>query len=87
MRKNWTHTPSASGFYGRLAGWLADEMRVEVEIFKLPYRLKYLDFYCLISVQCYYSVRNAFQSAFLKCSFLNVYFEARKIQLPFLKVK
>ena len=43
--KNWTHMPSASGSYGRLAGWLADEMRVQVEIFKIAYRLNYSDFY------------------------------------------
>ena len=30
--KNWTHTPSDSGSYGRLT----DEMRVQVEIFKFP---------------------------------------------------
>ena len=45
FEKNWTHTPSTSGSYGRLASWLADEMWVEVEIFKIPYRLNYLDFY------------------------------------------
>ena len=38
--KKWTHTPSTSGFYGRLA----DEMQVQVEIFKIPYRLNYSDF-------------------------------------------
>ena len=32
---------SASGSYGGLA----EEMQVEVEIFKIPYRLNYLDFY------------------------------------------
>ena len=70
--KNWTHMPCASGSYGRLAGymlagWLADEMQVEVEIFKVPYRLNYST---LILVQCYYSVRNAFHWAFFKSSFL-----------------
>ena len=34
-RKNWTHTPRASGSYGRLAGWLADEVRIESESFKI----------------------------------------------------
>ena len=37
--------PSASGFYGRLAGRLTNETWVEVAIFKIPYRLNYLDFY------------------------------------------
>ena len=41
LRNNWTHTPSASGSYSRLA----DEMLVEVEFFKIPYRLNYPDFY------------------------------------------
>ena len=35
--------PNAGRSYGRLA----DEMRIEVEIFKIPYRLNYLDFYCV----------------------------------------
>ena len=38
--KNWTHTPSTSGSYGRLA----DEIWVEVEIFKILYGLNYSDF-------------------------------------------
>ena len=25
FEKNWTHTPSASGSYGRLDGWLANK--------------------------------------------------------------
>ena len=35
----------ASGSYGRLAGWLADEIRVDFKIFKILYRLNYSDFY------------------------------------------
>ena len=38
----WT---SASGSYSRLAGWLADEMWVEIEIFKILHKLNYSD-YC-----------------------------------------
>ena len=30
FEKNWTHMPSASGSYGRLADLLADEMQVKV---------------------------------------------------------
>ena len=41
FEKNWTHTPSTSGSCGRLA----DEMWVEVEFFKILYRLNYSDFY------------------------------------------
>ena len=28
-----------------MAGWLGDEMQIEVEIFKIPYGFSYLDFY------------------------------------------
>ena len=35
IEKNWTHTPSTSGSYGRLA----KKMYVEVDSFKIPYRL------------------------------------------------
>ena len=48
------------------AGWLADEMQLDFEIFTILYRLNYLDFYFLISVHVINSVRGAFQSAFLK---------------------
>ena len=45
MSKNWAYAPTASGSYGRLAGWLADEMRVDFKIFKILSRLNYLDVY------------------------------------------
>ena len=45
VRKNWAHAPTASGSYGRLVDWLADKMQVDFEIFKILYRLNYLDFY------------------------------------------
>ena len=41
VRKTWTYMPSTSGYYGRLA----DEMHVEVDIIKVPYRLSYSDIY------------------------------------------
>ena len=64
--RNWTHMPSTSGSYGRLA----DEICLYFKIFKILYRFhKLLGFLLsLITEQCYYSVRNAFQSAFLKQS-------------------
>ena len=41
--------PSASGSYGRQAGrqagWLANEMRVEVKVFKILHGLNYSDIY------------------------------------------
>ena len=39
--KNWTHTPSASGSYSRLAGGLADKIQVDFKFFKIFYRLNY----------------------------------------------
>ena len=47
--KKWARAPTASGSYGRLAGWLAgwqaDEMLVDFKIFKILYKLNYSDFY------------------------------------------
>ena len=37
----------------------------------------------IISMKCYYNVRNAFQSSLLKYGFYKVCFEARKIRSPF----
>ena len=37
--------PSASESYGRLAGRLTDKIQVDFKIFKILYRLQYLDFY------------------------------------------
>ena len=36
----WNHTLSTTRSYVRLAGWLADEIQVIFEIFKIHYRLK-----------------------------------------------
>ena len=60
--------PIRLALVGLTANWLADKMWVEVEFLKVPYRLNYSDFYyvCLILVQCYYSITNAFHSAFLE---------------------
>ena len=62
---------STSGSYGQLAGWLADEIRVKVEIFKILYRSNFVTFNI-----SYYSIRNAFQSAFLNYTVQRVIFEA-----------
>ena len=62
MRKNWIYPLTASWFYRRLD----DEIWVNFEIL---YRLRAIQsFTCLISVQCYYSITDAFQLAFLKYS-------------------
>ena len=83
MRKNWASTPSASGSYGRLAGRLADEIRLDFEILKILYRLNYLDFYfvyssamLLIVLEVYFSLLFSNKADFRVC------FVARKIWLP-----
>ena len=91
MRKNWASTPSASGSYGRLAGWqagrlagrLADEIRLDFEILKILYRLNYLDFYfvyssamLLIVLEVYFSLLFSNKADFRVC------FVARKIWSP-----
>ena len=45
----------------RLTGRLADNILVGFKIFKVLYQLNYSGFY----LQCYYSIRTAFQSAFV----------------------
>ena len=78
MRKNWTSTPSASGSYGRQAGWLAgrlaDEIRLDFEILKILYRLNYLDFYfvyssamLLIVLEVYFSLLFSNKAEFRVC--------------------
>ena len=48
VRINWAHAPTVSESYGkqagRLASWLVDKMQVNFKIFKILYRLNYLDF-------------------------------------------
>ena len=58
----------AGGWVGRQAGRQADIIWVDFEIFKTLYiQIKLFRFlFCLILLQCYYSVRTAFQLAFIK---------------------
>ena len=64
--------PMASGSYGRQAvrwaGRQADEIQVGFKMFKILYKLNYVFglLFCLLSLQCYYGIRTAFQSTFLK---------------------
>ena len=44
VRKNWPYPPAANGSYGSEA----DEIQVELRIFKILYRLNYLGFYLFI---------------------------------------
>ena len=76
--KIWTHTPSASGSYSRLA----NEIWVDIKIFKIFYRLNYLDFY-FVNVYC--NVINNVKSTFWLFSnkaYFMVCFEVRKLWLP-----
>ena len=42
----WEKTgPQCLVLVGLTAGWQADETQLDYEIFKIPYRLNYLDFY------------------------------------------
>ena len=62
--KNWIHTSSASGSYGRLA---ARRNRDQLQNVYNSLQDKIFEFLLhLIAVQCYYGVRNAFQLAFPK---------------------
>ena len=76
--------PSASGSYGRLAGWLTDKVRTEVEIFKILHGLNYSDFYY---VQYQFNVikllKMHFSRLFSSTAYFKVCFEMCKIRLPF----
>ena len=54
---------------GRLAGWLGDEILVDFKNFKILYRS---DLDC--TVQCYYSISNAFQTAFVNKAYFKACF-------------
>ena len=66
MGNFWSPTPSATGAYGRLAGWLAgwqaDEIQVNFEIFKKAEILKFS--LRLTKIQHHNSLANAFQWVF-----------------------
>ena len=58
VRKNWAYPPTASGSYGRLS----DEMWVDSKRFEKSLRVKLMKIFTLLtSVQCYYSLKNAFR--------------------------
>ena len=63
MRKNWSHTPSTSGSYGRLAGWLAGSETKYGRISENSLLIKILN--CLTKAQYYYSIADAFKLVFL----------------------
>ena len=65
--KNWTRTRSGTRSYGRQAGGrqMADEIQVNLEIFKNHYTSKDSTFcFVLTKVQHHYSSRNTFQVFF-----------------------
>ena len=57
---------------GRLAGWLADEIQVNFEIFKVGCRSKYSTY--RFKVQHHYSLTNAFQPIFSSKAYCKVDF-------------
>jgi len=53
------YSTSAIRSYGRLAGWLADKIVLNLEIFKIMYQDEIFDFLlCLTKLQCYCSHTN-----------------------------
>ena len=61
VRKNWAYPPTASGSYGRLS----DKMWVDSRRFEKSLQVKLMKIFTLLtSVQCYYSVKNAFRRLF-----------------------
>jgi len=57
--KNWSHI--ALVLPGLMAGWLVDEIVLNLEIFKIIYWMKYLSFcYVKQRLRCYYRHTNAF---------------------------
>ena len=79
VRKNWASTPSASGSYGRLA----DEIRLDIEILKILYRLNYLDFYFVYSSAMLLIVLEVhFSLLFSNKAHFRVCFVVRKIRSP-----
>ena len=80
--KNWTlHLV----LVGLMAGWQADEIWLDFEIFKVLYKLNYVFGFLLLLHQCNVinSVRSAFQSAFVKQSVFMVYSVVHEIRSPF----
>ena len=83
--KNWTSRPSTSGFYGKLAGRLADKLQMDFEIFKILYRLNYLEFYLVdISAMLLIMLEVHFSLLFTNKAYFRVCFVVLLILLPFL---
>ena len=79
--------PSASWSYGRLAGRLADEIWLDLEIFKILYMLNYLDFYFVdISAMLLIVLEAHFSLLFSNKAYFRVYFVVRKIWRHFFHV-
>ena len=73
----WSCTPSITGSYGRLAGWLADKIQL---IFKIHYRSLFALF--ITNVQHYYCCANAFKSVFSAKAYCKMVFKCAKIWKP-----
>ena len=86
--KNWISRPSTSGSYsklaGRLAGRLADKLQMDFEIFKILYRLNYLEFYFVdISAMLLIVLEVHFSLLFSNKAYFRVCFAVHKILSPF----
>ena len=66
VRKNWPYSSTASGSYGRQAGRQADWQTKywwTLNFFKFSTDEAIHAFICLLSLQCYYSIRTTFHMA------------------------
>ena len=82
--KNWSSRPSTSGSYSKLAGRLADKLQMDFEIFKILYRLNYLEFYFVdISAMLLIVLEVHFSLLFSNKAYFRVCFVVLKILSPF----
>ena len=91
VRKTQIHTPITSGSYsrqaGRQPGWLADKIWVDFKVFKILYRLNYLDSgFIDISTTSIIVLEVYFSWLFSNKVYFRVCFEACKVRLPFFHV-
>ena len=68
---------------GLTAGWQADEIQADFEIFKIGCRLKYSSFASFKKIQHHYSLTNAFQRVFSDKPYCKVDFKARNFWKPY----
>ena len=80
----WEKPRSTSGSYSRQAGWLADEIWVDFKVFKILYKLNYLDSgFIDISTMLIIVLEVYFSCLFSNKAYFRVCFEVCEVQLPF----